>query len=62
MTDPLPEIDKRIAAAKAALDGARASCWKYPAGDNVIEMEKREATLNDLLDLRCAMARKRVTA
>jgi hypothetical protein len=55
MSDPIVELDKRIAAAMAALHGARAAAWHSPNVLNVTAEELCENTLNDLLDCRLAM-------
>lgn len=62
MTDALSEVDQHIAAAMAALHGARAASNLVPSGDNILTEQLCEQTLDDLLDLRCAMTRERVTA
>ncbi len=49
-TDDLHRLDRRIASAWAALNGARASCWHSPNADNCAIEEMCENTVNDLLE------------
>jgi hypothetical protein len=53
--DELHLIDKRIASAWAALNGARAVTWHSPNGDSCAIEDMCERTLNELLEKRHEM-------
>jgi hypothetical protein len=51
----LPALDRRITAAKAALDLARAAANHCPSGGNIVGEATAEHKLDELLELRYAM-------
>jgi hypothetical protein len=55
VSDATRELDKRIAAAMAALHGARAAAWHSPSAHNISVEAMCERTVDDLLDCRLAM-------
>lgn len=58
MPEVTDELDRRIAAAMAALHGARAAAWHSPSAANLTIEARREQALNDLLDERLARKQK----
>lgn len=64
MPDDLRQIDRRIASAWAALNGARAAAWHSPNADTCGLEEMCEHTVNALLEKRYEMTagKRTVTA